>query len=108
MLYSIETTAMNYLFFANVRISPNKIESEAAKITLYWSGSKKVMVWAGIQNSGMVLPTTNFMKVLQSIVEIVCETEILLPENFASIHVSVMRWAAINTGPKVRFMIAEM
>ncbi len=78
---------------------------------------------AGIQKSGMVLPTTNFINPPQSTVEITFETEIpfdmelLFPAiflatfsraNLASIQVSVMRWEAIKTGAKVRFMIADM
>ena len=98
-----------YFFFAIVRIKPSTIERDAAKRTLNWSGSKNVIVCAGIQNNGMVLPTTNFMNPAQSIEETTSPKEgRVFALTRESIQVSVMRCTAMKTGPKVRFMKAEI
>jgi len=84
------------------------MDNEAANSTRYCPGSRNVMVCAGIQNTGMVTPTISLMKRPQSIPGITSAKVTFSPEKRLSIYTSVMRCIAMNTGPNVKFMIAEM
>ncbi|AGY54259.1 hypothetical protein BRDCF_p1632 [Bacteroidales bacterium CF] len=46
---------------------------------MYPPGSMKVIVCAGIQKSGIVFTTISFMNFPQSVVPIICETEVAFP-----------------------------
>jgi len=67
MVYCFMFEFFIFRILANERMSPSTMDNEAANSTLYCPGSRKVMVWAGIQNTGMVTPTISLMNRPQSI-----------------------------------------
>ncbi|PKP34952.1 MAG: hypothetical protein CVU00_04770 [Bacteroidetes bacterium HGW-Bacteroidetes-17] len=75
---------LHFSFLNTPSMIPSTIPSNAATITLYSSGNRNVIVWAGTQKNGIVLNTVKSINCLQLILSIVAPIVIFLSVFFNS------------------------
>ena len=99
---------MFYSFLNNPSINPRNIPSTAANIIRYSLGSKNVIVWAGIQNRGIVFKTIKLKNWSHLTSSIASLNVVSLLLTLRLRNVSVIRWKAIIVGANVKFINIEV